>query len=421
MSVAGESASRPSLEEFRAQARSWLLENALPRQGSLADRSAGGWGQGPDRVGIFHNLSVDDEGAVLGELQGWRQRRFDAGFGPISWERDFGGRGYPPAYELAFAEEESRFVVPPQHEAVDITMGLVAPTIKAWGSAEQQQKYLRPMLRGEVIWCQLFSEPEAGSDLAGLKTQAVRDTDGWTINGQKVWTSGAKHAEWGYLLARTDLTAEKHRGLTAFLIPMRAPGVEVRPLRQMSGGSSFSEVFFTDLRAADSDRLGPCNEGWRVAMTTLGFERVVGSGEGSDLLNRFYRVLDLARHLGRENDPVVRQDLVKLYEHARLLEFTNERVRKALSSGATPGPEGSIGKLFYGQGLARVSDLVSLLLGQRLMADTGEWGTFAWVEHVTGVPGARIAGGTDEIQRNVIGERVLGLAREPRVATTRQT
>jgi alkylation response protein AidB-like acyl-CoA dehydrogenase len=413
--VPSPTATVPSLESFRQEARQWLAGNAAPRDDARTVGGESRWGVGSDRVGLFHNLTVDEERAVVARLQEWRRRRYDAGFGPISWAAEYGGRGYPPAYELAFAEEESQFSLPDHHEAVGITMGLIAPTIREWGTEEQGQKYLRPMLRGDVIWCQLFSEPDAGSDLAGLRTRAVRDGDKWCINGQKVWTSGARHAEFGYLLARTDPDAAKHAGLTTFLVPMRDPAVEVRPLRQMSGGSSFNEVFFTDLVVSDADRLGPVNGGWRVVMTTLGFERVAGSGEGSGLMTRFDRVMQLARHVGRDRDPVVRQELARLFTHARLLDLLNERVRMALASGATPGPEGSVAKLFYGDGLALVSDVVSMLLGPRLTADTDEWGTFAWMEHVTGVPGGRIAGGTDEIQRNVIGERILGLPKEPKV------
>jgi alkylation response protein AidB-like acyl-CoA dehydrogenase len=296
---------------------------------------------------------------------------------------------------------------------VGITTELIAPTIRTWGDESQKERYLRPMLRGDELWCQLMSEPTAGSDVGGLRTRAVRDGEVWTVNGQKVWTSGARHAQWGYLLARSDPDAPKHQGITAFIVPMDASGVEVRPIRQMSGGASFNEVFFTDVRLADSMRLGPENSGWRVAMTTLGFERVAGSGEGNDLLARFDKAMALSKQLRRSQDPVVRQYLARSYTLARLSELNNERVRQAWLSGATPGPEGSIGKLFHGLGLAQFSEMISVLLGPRLMADSGEHGTYQWSEHVTGAPGSRIAGGTDEIQRNVLAERILGLPREP--------
>ena len=406
----GQPPSLPTIDEFRAEARAWLSQRVPLRR-----QRATNWGEGSDRVPVFHNVSVEEERKVIDDLRAWKRQRFDAGYGPLSWPPEYGGRSLPPVYELAFSEEEAAFDVPPVHEAVGITTELIAPTIREWGTAEQRNRFLMPMLRTDELWCQLYSEPGAGSDLAAIRTRADFDGEQWTINGQKVWTSGAQHASWGYLIARSDPSLPKHRGLTAFLLPMDAPGVEVRPLRQMSGGSSFNEVFFTDVRLADTARLGERNGGWSVAMTTLGFERVAGSGEGGDLIGRFQAALGLSRHFGRDRDPVVRQQLAAVYMYGRLAELNSERARQAWSAGATPGPEGSISKLFHANGLASVTRLVSLLLGPRLAADTGEWGTFAWAEHVTGAPGNRIAGGTDEVQRTIIGERILGLAPEPKV------
>jgi alkylation response protein AidB-like acyl-CoA dehydrogenase len=228
-----------------------------------------------------------------------------------------------------------------------------------------------------------------------------------------VWTSGAQFADWGYLLARTDPDVPKHRGLTAFLVPMRAAGVEVRPLRQMTGGSSFNEVFFDALRVNDDLRLGGVGDGWRVAMTTLGFERVA-TGD-SEHIAFWRRVRMLAERLGAARDPVVRQRLARLYTTFMLLDWTNHRADAALRSAQTPGPEGSIRKLAWSRSLLEASEVVSMLLGPRLVADSGEWGMFAWSEFVTGAPGSRIAGGSDEVQRNIMGERVLGLASDERV------
>jgi alkylation response protein AidB-like acyl-CoA dehydrogenase len=402
----------PSVDEFRQEARRWLSQHAEHRVAGVGRK---GWGDGSDRIGVFHRLSWDEERSLIDDLRAWHRLRFDAGFGPISWDVEYGGRALPVSYELAFAEEEADFATPTRHESVNITTHLIAPTIREWGTPEQRARFLRPMLRTDVLWCQLYSEPGAGSDLAGIGTLAGRHGDVWVVNGQKVWTSGARHANWGYLMARTNPDVPKHHGLTAFVLPMDSHGVEVRPLRQMTGGSSFNEVFFTDVQIPDDLRLGGIDEGWRVAMTTLGFERVAASGEGNDLLTRFHRAAALAEHLGRADEPAIRQALSDVYTRARLIEFNNARGRQAIQAGGTPGPEGSIEKLFFSESLRRVSDLVSAVLGPRLVADSGEWGTFAWAEHVTGVPGTRIAGGTDEIQRTIIGERVLGLPAEPRV------
>lgn len=399
-----------TIEEFRAEAREWLASKVARRETSRRE-----WGRGSDRVPIFHNLTRAEEQQLIDECRAWRRLRYDEGFGALSWTTEHGGRGLLPSHELAYDEEEADFAVPASHESVGITVGLIAPTIRHWGTVDQRDRFLRPMLRTDEMWCQLFSEPGSGSDLAGVQTRANQHGDEWEITGQKVWTSGAQYADWGYLLARTDPYAPKHQGLTAFVVPMRVPNVEVRPLRQMSGGSSFNEVFFDGMRLTDDMRLGPVGEGWSVAVTTLGFERVVGSGEGGKLTERGARAVELAQHLGAHRDPVVRQGLAKVYSFGRLLELNNRRTRESLKAGATPGPEGSFGKLFYSLGLAEVTEVVSRILGPRLTADSGEWGTFAWAEHVTGVPGQRVAGGTDEIQRNIIAERVLGLPREPRM------
>jgi alkylation response protein AidB-like acyl-CoA dehydrogenase len=264
------------------------------------------------------------------------------------------------------------------------------------------------MLRTDELWGQLFSEPGAGSDLAGVTTRAERDGSGWVLNGQKVWTSGAQFATWGYALCRTSWGGQKHAGLTAFVVDLASAGVEVRPLRQATGGSSFNEVFLTDVRVSDGFRLGPEGGGWRVAMTTLGFERSSSSGSDTALSTR---LVALAQHLGRAGDDVVRQRLAAAYIRERLNQLTTARVDASLRADQTPGPEGSVGKLAWTAGLALCSDAASTILGGRLAADTGEWGTFCWVEHLLGAAGYRVAGGTDEIQRNIIGERVLGLPR----------
>ena len=239
----------------------------------------------------------------------------------------------------------------------------------------------------------------------------MRDGDGWVINGQKVWSSGAQYARWGEVIARSDNGPSKHAGLTAFLLPMDAPGVEVRPIRQMSGGSSFNEVFFTDVRIPDDLRLGDEGAGWQVALTTLSFERA-GAAGGRSVGGSWSQLLALAQHLEATADPVVRQRLAAVYTHQRVRRLVAERAEHRARSGQQPGPEGSIGKLLWTRAMAEISETAAGLLGCRLIADTGEWGTYAWREHVLGAPGYRIAGGSDEVQHNIIGERVLGLPKE---------
>ncbi len=397
------------LEQFVADARAWLEDHAARRSVDVPLA----WGVGPDTVAVYRNLTFDEERSHIDAARDWQRLKSDAGYGSIDWEVEHGGLGLSSSYARAFADLEAQYVTPPRHEAITITLQLVGPTIRACGTDEQRRRFLRPLRRTDEMWCQLFSEPGAGSDLARLACRAERDGDEWVIRGQKVWTSGAQFAHWGYLLARTDPDVPKHRGLTAFLVPLRAPGVEVRPLRQMTGGSSFNEVFFDALRVNDDLRLGGVGDGWRVAMTTLGFERVA-TGD-SEHVAFWTRVRMLAERLGAGRDPVVRQRLARLYTTFMLLDWTNHRADSALRSGQTPGPEGSIRKLAWSRSLLEASEVVSMLLGPRLVADSGEWGMFAWSEFVTGAPGSRIAGGSDEVQRNIIGERVLGLATDERV------
>ena len=288
--------------------------------------------------------------------------------------------------------------------------------MSALGTEEQQDRFIRPFLRTEQLCCQLFSEPGAGSDLAGLITSAVRDGDDWIVTGQKVWSSGAMFSTWGELICRTDPTAPKHAGLSAFLLPLDSPGVEIRPIRQMSGGASFNEVFLDEVRVPDSLRLGSVGDGWKVALTTLAFERATsGSARSHEHGGSWEQVLGLARWAGVTGDPVVRQRLAALYTLHRLRGLNGERVAAESEPGAPPGPLHSTAKLQWTHWMSAVSDIVSGILGPRLVADTGAWGTYAWTDHVLGAPGYRIAGGSDEIQRNIIGERVLGLPAEPRV------
>ena len=406
------------LETFRLDARAWLQANAEPLV--VVDHSDDDhdvvWGQGSDDVAVFNNISHDEEAARLRACQEWQRRKFDAGYAMLNWPEELGGRGLPNSFVRAYNTEESRFVVPSAGELPPTSMGLIASTIGAYGTDEQKQRWIAPIMRQDIYGCQLFSEPSAGSDLASVTTRAVKDGDEWVLNGQKVWTSGAMFAQWGLAITRHDFDVPKHKGLTAFMVPFDAPGVEVRPIKQMSGGANFNEVFLTDVHLPDSLRLGPVGEGWRVALTCLGFERDHSTGGGGGHVGGGYRqVAAAASHFGLTDDPRVRQMLADLYIHHRVAQFTNRRSAASIKAGQTPGPEGSLGKLMWTANMTRVSDAISQVLGPRLVADTGEWGTFAWSEHVLGAPGYRIAGGSDEIQRNIIGERVLGLTAEPRV------
>ena len=397
----------PDLKTWRAQARAWLAET-LPVKREQDD-------DGPVDLSVFRNVSDEEEGRLLDAVRAYRRLRFDAGYGALTLPPEQGGAGLPASYAMAFAQEEAAFAAPVSSELISVTTGLVGPAVAMFGTAEQREKYAQPFLRTDLLACQLFSEPGAGSDLAALGCRAVRDGEEWVLDGQKVWSSGARHSQYGLLLARTDPDLPKHKGITAFLLPMDAAGVEVRPIRQMSGGSSFNEVFLSGARVSDDLRIGEVGQGWKVATATLSFERT-SSGSGTRRKGgTFDDVLRLAQSLDRTGDPVVRQSLADLYVRSVLKAATAERVGRAAAAGVSPGPGASIGKLLASDLLVRTGELAADLLGQRITADTGQPGTFAWTEHLLGAPGYRLAGGTDQIQRNVMAERVLGLPPEPRV------
>ena len=397
-------------DEFRAEAEAFLSAHA-PLRGE--DRLT--WGQGSDNVGLFAEKTPEQERAEVEAAKAWRQKVFDAGFGWISGPEQYGGRGLPTAYERLWSSVESRYVVPSQ-APFGIGLGMVAPTILAHATESVKERYLRSMWRGEIVGCQLFSEPGAGSDLAGLQTRAERDGDEWVVTGQKVWTSGAQYSDIGEIICRTDPDLPKHKGLTGFVVDMHAPGVEVRPLRQMTGGASFNEVFFNEVRVPDDHRLGDVNQGWTVALTTLMNERAAigggGAASGASIMGTA-RLIELARHMGRASDPIVRQQLASVYIHGAVARYTSQRAMAKIQAGQLPGPEMSIGKLSLTMNMQRVADLVASVLGPKLVADAGEWGAYAWAEFVLGVPGMRVAGGTDEVMKNIVGERVLGLPKEP--------
>jgi alkylation response protein AidB-like acyl-CoA dehydrogenase len=398
----------PDVEDFRQEARRWL-EVAVSTKAEVAT----GWGAGSDGVAVFHDLDAAAERELIARLAAWERRKYEAGYGALTWPAEYGGRDLDPRYDDVFAEEQEHFAIPDPHELVSVTRNLIAPTLRLLGT-KAQQALIPAMLRAESLCCQLFSEPSAGSDLATLATRAELIGDEWVINGQKVWSSGAQFAEYGELIARSDPSLPKHDGLTAFLLPLDTPGVEVRPLRQMSGGSSFCEVFLTDVRIPDTLRIGEVGAGWKVALTTLGFERG-NSSASSSIGGNFDQLLGLIRHLGTVGDPITRTQLADVYAQEFLAVVAKQRDQAARRSGAPLGAIGSVRKLQWTQKMNLIGEVVTDQLGPLMTADTGEWGTFAWTEHVLGAPGYRIAGGSDEIQRNIIAERLLGMPAEPRV------
>ena len=405
----------PAIDEFTTAATAFLDVTVRPKD---ADRKFV-WGEGSDNVSMFEERTRAEEDAIIAAARAFRQARFDAGFGWITGPPQFGGGGLEKPYQASYDAVESRFDVPNQGPFL-IGLGMIAPTILAHGTATAKDRYLRALWRGDIIACQLFSEPGVGSDLASLQTKAERDGDEWVLTGQKVWTSGAQYSDIGEILARTDPDLPKHKGLTGFIVDMRAPGVEIRPLRQMTGGASFNEVFFNEVRVPDDHRLGDVNGGWSVALTTLMNERaaigaggMAGGGAGT-----MTRLIEMVRYFGLSQDALVRQRLADVITRARVAGYTNQRALAKISVGQLPGPELSIAKLAATQLLQRVGDFVGHVLGPKLVADGGEWGTYAWSEVVLGTPGMRVAGGTDEVMRNIIGERVLGLPKDPGIDST---
>jgi acyl-CoA dehydrogenase len=404
-----------TLEEFEKSARSFLDANAARRE---AEKKFV-WGEGSDKVAMFEEKDRDTERADVAKACAWRQKKFDAGFGWITGPVQYGGGGLTSAHERVYQRLESQYEVPNQG-AFTIGLGMVAPTILAHGSDAAKELYLRRMYRADIVGCQLFSEPGAGSDLASLQTKAERDGEEWVITGQKVWTTGAQFSDLGEIIARTDADLPKHKGLTGFIVDMHAPGVEVRPLRQMTGGASFNEVFFNEVRVRDDHRLGDVNNGWNVALTTLMNERAAigAGGGGGGGVNMYQRVIEMVRHYGLDTDPLVRNELANLLIHNRVAGYNNQRAMDKIKAGQLPGPEMSIAKLAGTLNSLRLCDFVSKVLGPRLIADSGEWGTYAWSQLILGAPGGRIAGGSDEVMRNIVGERVLGLPKEPGIDST---
>jgi len=392
----------PEEAAFRAQARAWLTANAEPKDPGDAGADA---------------LNEAESGEIIRWAQEWQAKKADAGWACITWPVEFGGRGATGIQSVIWNQEESRFKTPPNIFAIG--QGMLGPTIMAHGTQQQKERYIKPMLRGEEIWSQLFSEPDAGSDLAGLRMSAVKDGDHWVVNGQKIWSTGAHFSKWGMVLTRTDPTSAKHAGITYFIVDMHSPGIEIRPIRQINGGTGFNEVFFSDVRIPDENRVGAVNDGWRGAITTLMNERAsIGGGSGG---LGFGDLLRLARETDWNGAPAIedsaiRQRLADLYVRSKGLEYTGRRTLTAVSRGQTPGPEASIGKL-VGAPLRQEMAALALELEGPLGATSDR--NYApddalWQASWLGSPGLRIAGGTDEILRNIIAERVLRLPPEMR-------
>ena len=384
----------PEEAKFRAEAAEWLQSN-VPDESELS-------GMDP-----------------MARAKYWQKKKADAGWACIRWPKEYGGRGADAIQQVILNQEEAK-VSAPNTGVFSIGQGMAAPTLMTWATEEQKQRFLPKLASGEEIWCQLFSEPAGGSDLAALRTKAERDGDDWIINGQKIWTSGAQYSDWGILVLRTDPNVPKHQGLSYFFIDMRSPGIEIKPIKQMSGASGFNEVYFTDVRVSDSQRLGEVGQGWQVALTTLMNERAsIGGGGGAAGFNT---AMKLAQQVEINDEPAikdrnVRAKLANWYVQEAGLKYTGYRSMTALSRGEIPGPENSIGKLV---GAPKSQDLASFAIdlmeqaGIMWSPGTEDFDNLFQSTYMS-IPGLRIAGGTDEIMANIIAERVLGLPQDVRL------
>ncbi|MEU6228829.1 acyl-CoA dehydrogenase family protein [Streptomyces sp. NPDC047042] len=400
-------------QDFAAEVRRFLDAHVA----KAPDRTARIWGEGDDSMAYFSSLPPDQEREFVRRAREWQRIRHENGFGWITGPVEYGGRGLTPVHDLLYDAIESEYEVADTGVLGVIGLGMIGPTILTHAQPHIKDRWLPAMYRGDAIACQLFSEPGAGSDLASVATKAVREGDAWVLNGQKVWTSVAQHSQIGLALTRTNTDAPKHRGITAFLVPMDAPGVEVRPLRQMTGGADFNEVFLTDVRIPDDHRLGEVDGGWTVALTTLMNERATVGSEGAGPVAAALspdHLSALMRATWTWDDRALRGRLAELLVDAMATEHLNARALRKLRAGTAPGPEMSVSKLMYGQNLTRAAHFVSDVLGPRIIADTGTWGTYAWSELLLATPALRILGGTEEIMKNILAERVLGLPKEVR-------
>jgi alkylation response protein AidB-like acyl-CoA dehydrogenase len=382
----------PDQAAYRAQVRSWLDEH----------KSEAPVLQGPG--------ALQDEQEIIAARRVWQGKLAEGGLAGLTWPKEFGGQGLGPIDQVICNQEIARAKVPGILDAIGV--GMLGPTIIAHGADEQKTRYLAPLLHGDEVWCQLFSEPAAGSDLAAVQTRARREDDGsWRLSGQKVWTTNAQFASYGLLLARTDADVPKHKGLTMFIVPMDAEGVTIRGLRQISGEAEFNEVFFDDVRLDENAVVGGVGNGWGTALTTLMFERVtIGLGsEGMGYSStRFAGAIAADEHARR--DPDVRHRLGEISSELLAIRFTGYRTLTALSKGQIPGPEAGLAKVTLVAGAIKAGDLIADVLGPDALQEDSEWSYM-----ISFLPGLKSAGGTEEILRNTIGERVLGLPPEPRL------
>ncbi len=388
----------PQEAEFRANCRAWLEANAELKT---------------KKTNSAKNMNIGNK-SLLEAAAEWQKKKYDSGWAMIHWPKEFGGIGATPIERIIWAQEESKFNVP--KGVYEIGLGMAGPVMMEYATEEQKERYLPPMAEGKEIWCQLFSEPSAGSDVAGLRSKAVQDGENWVVNGQKVWTSGAHFSDFGILVVRHDPGLEKHKGLTFFFVDMKSPGIEVKPIKQLTGGSSFNEVYFNDVVIPDSQRLGEIGDGWKVAITTLMNERLaVGDADGVDA-NEAFELAKKQDKYGEQliDNNAVRESIADWYCEASGLKNTKLRTMSALSRGDTPGPEASITKIVSANKLQAIGNfgMDSSDMSGMLMDEESDFIKFqmAWM----GAAGLRIAGGTDEILKNIIAERVLGLPQEAR-------
>jgi len=392
----------PEEEAFRKEVRDWLEENMqeLPK-----------WYGNPDVPGPESDSEESHQFTIW-----WHRKLYDAGYVGLPWPKEYGGRGATVMEQVVFNEELAKHRAPGPTNVIGI--GWCGPTIMAVGTEEQKKRFLHKILTAEDIWCQAFSEPEAGSDLAGIQTRAVRDGDDYIINGQKVWTSGARWADWAILLTKTDLEAPRHRGMSYFLLDMHTPGVTVRPLKQITGGSDFNELFLDDVRIPASLMVGEENKGWYVAMGTLDFERS-GAGASISRENNIKDIIRMAKKMERNGqplskDPEIRQKLAQFYIEVNVARYLGLRNLTHQLRGERPGPEGAVGHVFDAEFNLRLQDFMTQLLGpyhqllkgSKYAVNQGRWAS-SWI----GMRGTTIGTGTLEIQKNVIAQRALGLPR----------
>jgi alkylation response protein AidB-like acyl-CoA dehydrogenase len=386
---------------FRAEVRVWLDANATRRRPDSSEFKR--------RVSVTYQ-SREDELEHVERCKTWQHKICDAGYAGIAVPEEYGGQGRTPAEQRIFQQEAARYEI--DTGVFSVGIGMVVPTLLAHGTEDQKRRHLPAMLRGEEVWCQLFSEPGAGSDLAGLTTRAERDGDEWVVNGQKVWNSFAHIADWGILLARTDWDVPKHRGISYFLVDMRTPGIEARPLRQITGVAHFNETFLTDVRIPGENIVGEVNGGWGVTQATLMAERtLIGGGSGVG----FRDFVALAQQFDRTDDPEIRQRLAAAYTRFEILRWLGMRAQAAAKSGRATGMEGSIAKLAISEHVARNGDLAMAIEGANgLLYGTDAFEDGFWQQTFLGQWSIRIGGGTEQVQRNILGERALGLPSEPR-------